>query len=126
MDAGCAEVADAFHPRIPRFAQDEFRGDRIGMTAGIQARPGKNTEIRLDGLYDNYPSRDDQRRLFPLIRGNEGTMDLSNYVLQPQPPRFGTGNSSIIAGDLNNTWIRSEHQRLDALARFYQITLGVD
>jgi iron complex outermembrane receptor protein len=123
---GCDEVADAFHPRIPRFAQDTFRGDRLGLTAGVQFRPADTTEVRLDALYAYYPTRTNQRRLFPLVRNNEGTTDLSNYTLIPQPARFGTGNSSIIAGNLDNAWVRSEHQRVDAVAQFYQVGLGID
>ena len=126
MDPGCAEVADAFHPRIPRFAEDTFRGDRLGLTGGVQFRPADNTELRLDALYATYPSRNDQRRMFPLVRNNEGTTDLSNYILEPHPDRFGTGNDSIIAGTLDHAWIRSEHQRVDQTARFHQIGLALD
>jgi iron complex outermembrane receptor protein len=125
-DPACAEVADAFHPRIPRFAQDTFRGDRLGLTAGVQFRPADTTEIRVDALYANYPTRNDQRRLFPLVRNNEGTTDISNYTLIAFPDRFGTGNDSIIAGNLDNAWVRSEHQRVDAVAKFYQVGLGID
>jgi iron complex outermembrane receptor protein len=126
MDPSCLEVADAFHPRIPRFAQDTYRGDRLGLTGGIQFRPADTTEIRLDALYATYPSRNDQRRLFPLVRGNEGTTDLSNYTIVPHPDRFGTGNDSLIAANLDNAWVRSEHQRVDQTARFHQIGLAID
>lgn len=123
---GCDEVADAFHPRIPRFAQDTFRGDRLGLTAGLQFRPADSTELRLDALYANYPTRVNQRRLFPLVRANEGTTDLSAYTLVPHPDRFGTGNDSLIAANLDNAWVRSEHQRVDAVAKFYQVGLALD
>jgi iron complex outermembrane receptor protein len=125
-DPGCAEVADAFHPRIPRFATDTLRGDRLGLTAGIQLRPTDLTEIRLDALYATYPSRNDQRRLGPYFRGNEGTTDISNYMLTAFPDRFGIGNDSLIAADADNTWMRAEHVRLDSVARFYQLGLGID
>jgi iron complex outermembrane receptor protein len=125
-DPGCAEVADAFHPRIPRFSQDTFRGDRLGLTAGIQFRPTHLTEIRLDALFATYPSRNDQRRLGPYFRGNESTTDISNYTLRVFPDRFGTGNDSIISADASNAWMRAEHVRLDSVARFYQIGLGID
>jgi iron complex outermembrane recepter protein len=126
MDPNCLEVADAFHPRIPRFLEDTFRGDRLGLTGGVQVRPSDNTELRLDALYATYPSRNDQRRLFPLVRNNEGTTDLSNYTLVPHPDRFGTGNDSLIAGNLDNAWVRSEHQRVDQQAKFYQVGLALD
>jgi iron complex outermembrane receptor protein len=125
-DPGCLEVADAFHPRIPRYGQNVTTGDRLGLTGGIQFRPTDTTEVRLDALYATYPNRTEQRRLFPLIRGNEGTMDISNYTLRAFPDRFGLGNDSLIAANVDNAWIRSEHVRLDAEARFHQIGLGID
>jgi TonB-dependent receptor len=125
-DPGCAEVADAFHPRIPRFTDNVFRGDRLGLTAGVQVRPADTTEIRLDALYANYPTRYNQRRIFPLVRNNERTTDISNYTLVPHPDRFGAGNDSLIAGTLDNAFVRAEHQRVDSVADFYQVGLAVD
>ena len=125
-DPNCVAVADAFHPRIPRFAQDILTGDRIGMTAGVQFRPTERTELRLDGLYAAYPTVDNQRRLFPLLRGNEGQVELSNYTLIEFPQRFGTGNNSLIAANADNAWIRSEHQQVTSRAKFYQVSLALD
>jgi iron complex outermembrane receptor protein len=125
-DPGCLEVADAHHPRIPRYGQDSLRGDRLGLTAGVQFRPTDQTEIRLDGLFATYDSRNDQRRLFLLFRGNEGGMDISDYSLQLFPDRFGVGNDSLIAATVNNGWVRNEHVRLDAIARFHQLSLALD
>ncbi|HTV20228.1 MAG TPA: TonB-dependent receptor plug domain-containing protein, partial [Polyangiaceae bacterium] len=125
-DPGCAEVADAFHPRIPRYGQDSLRGDRLGLTAGVQFRPTDQTEIRLDGLYATYDSRNDQRRLFQLFRGNENTFDISDYVLQSNPDRFGVGNDTLVAATVNNGWARNEHVRLDAIARFHQLSIALD
>lgn len=125
-DPSCLEVADAFHPRIPRFAEDTFRGDRLGLTAGVQFRPAETTELRLDALYAMYPNRNDQRRLFPLVRANEGIIDLSEYTLVRNPRRFDAGNDSLIAANLDNAWVRSEHQRVDNTARFHQISLALD
>ena len=123
---GCVEVADAFHPRIPRYGQDSLRGDRLGLTAGVQFRPTDQTEIRIDGLYATYDSRNDQRRLFQLFRGNENTFDISDYVLQANPDRFGVGNDTLVAATVNNGWTRNEHVRLDAIARFRQLSIALD
>jgi iron complex outermembrane receptor protein len=122
----CVEVADAFHPRIPRYGQDSLRGDRLGLTAGLQFRPTDQTEIRVDGLYATYDSRNDQRRLFQLFRGNEGGFAISDYVLQANPDRFGVGNDTLIAATVNNGWARNEHVRLDAIARFHQLSVALD
>ncbi len=125
-DPGCLEANDAFHPRIPRFGQDELRGDRLGLTGGFQLHPGPSTEIRLDGLYALYDWEQTQRRLFPLIRNNEGQTDLYDYTLITRPDRFGVGNDSLIAGTLDNAWIRSENVRNEVEARFQQLTLAFD
>jgi TonB-dependent receptor len=132
VDPACLEVADAFHPRIPRYSQEFVTGDRLGLTAGVQFHPAESTEISLDALYATYPSQTDQRRIFPLIRNNEGSSDLFDYTLRPLPGRFlastnaVTGNSSIIAGSLNNAQIRSEHVRNTSVARFQQLTLNIE
>ncbi|MEY4544144.1 MAG: hypothetical protein RL685_339 [Pseudomonadota bacterium] len=125
-DPGCAEVADAFHPRIPRFAQNTTTGDRLGMTAGVQFHPTDRTELRLDGLYAMYPNRTEQKRLFVLFRGNEQTTDLRDYTTVPFPRRLGIGNDSIISGSADNAWARSENVRLDAEAKFHQLSLALD
>jgi TonB-dependent receptor len=125
-DPNCLAVDGAFHPRIPRFGRDVLTGDRFGLTAGVQFRPAESTEITLDALYATYPTRTDQRRMFPLIRNNEGSTDLLNYTLVPFPQRFGTTNDSIIAGTLNNAQIRSEAVRGDSTAGFRQLTLTIE
>jgi iron complex outermembrane receptor protein len=125
-DPNCLAVADAFHPRIPRFSQNELTGDRWGFTAGAQLRPTEQTLVSLDALYASYPTKDEQRRLHPLIRNNEGFTDLLDYTLVDFPVRYGQGNDSIIAGTIDNAQVRSEHIRLDSVAKFRQLTLNID
>ena len=125
-DVGCAEVADAQHPRIPRYGEQVNTGERLGLTAGIQFRPTTLTEIRLDGLYATYDTRTDLKWLEVLFRGNEGGMDITDYALKTFPDRFGVGNDSLIAAGVDNAWARSERNRLDSENRFHQLTLGVD
>jgi iron complex outermembrane recepter protein len=119
-------VADAQHPRIPRYGQQVNTGERLGLTAGIQFRPTDLTEIRLDGLYAAYDTRTDLRWLEVLFRGNEAGMDITDYTLKAFPDRFGEGNDSLIAASVDNAWVRSERNRLDSENRFHQLTLGVD
>jgi TonB-dependent receptor len=125
-DPNCLAVADAFHPRIPRFGQNELTGDRWGFTAGAQLRPTDKTLVSLDALYASYPTKDDQRRFFPLIRNNESSTDLLDYTQIDFPVRYDQGNDSIIAGTLNNAQMRSEHLQSNSVAKFRQLTLNVD
>ncbi|HWO09834.1 MAG TPA: TonB-dependent receptor plug domain-containing protein, partial [Polyangiaceae bacterium] len=125
-DIGCAEVADAQHPRIPRYGEQVNTGERLGLTAGIQLRPTELTEVRLDGLYATYDTRTDLKWLEVLFRGNERGMDITDYRLKTFPDRFGVGNDSLIAAGVDNAWARSERNRLDSENRFHQLTLGID
>lgn len=126
MDPGCAEVADAFHPRIPRYNYTSLNGDRIGVTAGVQFKPTDKLEIKLDGLYAKYDTTQKYNALEVLFRGNEGLMDLSNYRIQQNPSRFGVGNNTITAATVNNAWVRSEAFRQISKNDFKQLTLSVD
>jgi TonB-dependent receptor len=125
-DPGCLEVADAQHPRIPRYGQEVNSSERLGLTAGIQFRPTDQTEVRLDGLYAKYNFLNDRKWLEVLFRGNEPNFDITNYRVQQFPLRFGVTNNSLIAADVNNAWVRTERNPLDTDANFYQATLAVD
>jgi iron complex outermembrane recepter protein len=125
-DLGCADVADAQHPRIPRYGEQVNTGERLGLTAGVQFRPTALTEIRLDGLYATYDTETDLKWLEMLLRGNEGGMDITDYTLKAFPDRNGLGNDSLIAASVDNAWVRSERNRLRSENSFHQLTLGVD
>ena len=125
-DPGCLEVNDAQHPRIPRYGEEVNTNERLGMTAGIQVRPGDDTEIRLDGLYALYNQLNDRRWLETLFRGNEPGFDITGYRLQTFPDRYGAGNDSLVAASVDNAWVRSERNPIDLESDFYQITLAID
>jgi iron complex outermembrane recepter protein len=125
-DVGCAEVADAFHPRIPRYGENVTSGERLGLTGGVQIRPAESTEIRLDGLYATYDTQTDLRWLEVLFRGNERTQNIINYTLRPFPSRFEQGNNTLVAADVDNAWVRTETLQTITQSKFHQFTLGID
>jgi iron complex outermembrane receptor protein len=125
-DPGCAEVTDAFHPRIPRYGQEVNTADRIGLTAGIQFRPTDQTELRLDGLYASFDTNNDRRWLELLFRGNEGRMDISDYLIEQNPVRFGVTNNTLVAATVDNAFLRSERNPINSRSDFYQLTLALD
>lgn len=126
MDPGCLEVAGAFHPRIPRYNYSSLKGDRLGVTAGVQFRPVDKLEIKLDGLYAKYNTTLTSNPLEVLFRSNEGQMDIVNYRLQQNPTRFGVGNNTLTAATVNNAWVRSEAYKQLSENDFKQLTLNVD
>src|SRR3546814_6801049 len=46
----CAEVADAFHPRIPRYGLVSHDRERLGATASLQFKPTDRTTVSIDEI----------------------------------------------------------------------------
>jgi TonB-dependent receptor len=125
-DPGCKEVADAFHVRMPRYADVTTTSERLGLTAGIQIRPLDGTDIRLEGLHARYDRQYDLRALELLFRSNEGRIDVTNYDRQILPDRFGVVNNTLSYMEVKNAPVRSETIREISEADFYQLTLAID
>lgn len=117
-DAGCNEVASAFHPRIPRYGLVNHDRERLGATAAIQFRPTENTDIEISGLYSNFKEDRDEYWGEVLIRSNEDDIDLSNYVID--------GDNNVISADLSNAWIRNERYHRESETDFYQVSGRVE
>lgn len=125
-DPGCVEVADAFHARIPRYLQRQVSAQRLGLTAGVEFKPTKQTDIKLDALYASYNVKDRYQTLEVLFRGNEQLMDVTDYTLQLQPGRFGVGNNTLTGLSVDNAWVRSESFLEKQENDFKQISLNID
>ncbi|MGQ7830807.1 TonB-dependent receptor [Altererythrobacter sp. Z27] len=113
-DPGCIEVRDAFHPRIPRYGLVNHDRERLGATAAIQFRPSDSTDIEIDALYSNFKEDRDEYWGEVLLRSNEGSIDISNYVMDD--------NNNVISADLTNAWIRNERYHRESETDFYQIS----
>lgn len=118
-DAGCAEVAGAFHPRIPRYGQIEYDRERLGLTASVQFAPSDSTTITFDGLYSEYDASRGEIWGEVLFRGNEGGMDVLDYVYDAS-----TNNLNYMA--VNNAWVRNENFLKAWTTEFYQAGLNLD
>jgi len=125
-DAGCAEVSDAFHARIPRYGTNVVEGERLGVTGGLQFRPTDRTEISLDGMYATYDYSTSFKTIEVLFRGNAGGMDVTGYTLEDEPDRYGAGNSTLIAMDVDNAWVRSETYFQESESEFHQVNFNLD
>lgn len=113
-DAGCVEVRDAFHPRIPRYGLVNHDRERLGATAAIQFRPSDSTDIEIDALYSNFKEDRDEYWGEVLLRSNESSIDLSNYTID--------ANNNVISADLTNAWIRNERYHRESETDFYQLS----
>jgi TonB-dependent receptor len=125
-DPGCLEVRDAFHARIPRYLLREVSGNRLGLTAGVQVKPTKQTDIKLDAMYARFNTEDRYKTLSVLFRGNEQLMDVTDYTLQVQPGRFGLTNNTLTGLSVDNAWVRSENFLEKQENDFKQISLNFD
>lgn len=117
-DAGCAEVADAFHPRIPRYGLVNHERERLGATAAVQFRPSDDTDIEIDALYSNFKEDRDEYWGEVLLRSNEDDIDLSNYAID--------GDNNLISAELDNAWVRNERYHRESETEFYQISGRVE
>ncbi|WP_374408469.1 TonB-dependent receptor [Pelagerythrobacter sp.] len=113
-DAGCAEVADAFHPRIPRYGLVNHERERLGATGAIQFRPSDRTNIEVNALYSNFKEDRDEYWGEVLLRSEEDGIDVTNYTID--------GDNNLIRADLNNAYIRNERYHRESETDFYQIS----
>ncbi|QDH68901.1 TonB-dependent receptor [Marilutibacter alkalisoli] len=118
-DAGCTEVANGFHARIPRYGEIEVERERLGLTGALELRPAEGTRLNLDLLYSKLDASRSEKWLEVLFRGNEGGMDVTDYVLNP-----ATNTLDMMAVD--NAWVRSENFKKAWTTEFKQWTLSAE
>uniref|UniRef100_A0A8J7VUY6 TonB-dependent receptor n=1 Tax=Coralloluteibacterium stylophorae TaxID=1776034 RepID=A0A8J7VUY6_9GAMM len=118
-DAGCAEVAEGFHPRIPRYGEIEVDRERLGLTGSLEFRPGDDTRIKLDVLHSKLDATRAERWGEVLFRGNEGGMDVIDYAYDP-----ATNNLTMM--EVDNAWVRNENFEKAWTTEFNQTTLDFE
>jgi TonB-dependent receptor len=101
-NAGCAEVAGAFHPRIPRYGLIQLDRERTGITAGLQFAPTDRTEISFDLLYSELDASRGEKWGEVLFRGNERFMDVTSYNYDPS-------TNNLLSMQVDNAWVRMEN-----------------
>jgi TonB-dependent receptor len=114
LSGECAEVADAFHPRIPRYGLVSHGRERLGATASIQFKPTDRTTISIDGLYSDFKEQRDEHWGEVLLRSNEDNIDISNYVID--------ADNNVISADLDNVYVRTERYHRESETEFYQLS----
>jgi TonB-dependent receptor len=117
MDTGCTDVSGAFHPRIPRYGLIELKRERLGVTAGFQARPGPNSLVTVDLLYSQLDASRGEIWSEVLFRGNEGGMDVTSYTID---------GTNITQMGVDNAWVRHENFEKAWTTDFYQFGARFD
>lgn len=111
--AGCDAASLAFHPRIPRYGQIEHRRERLGVTGSLQWSPSEATKVSIDGLYSRFKEEREEHWGEVLLRSNERSINLSNYTID--------STNTMVAGTLNDAWVRTEHYLRKSQTEFYQV-----
>ncbi|MCJ2184487.1 TonB-dependent receptor [Novosphingobium sp. 1949] len=114
----CIAVAEAFHPRIPRYGLVSHDRNRLGATASIQFEPNENTKLSLDGLYSLFKENRDEYWGEVLLRSNEKSIDVSNYTID--------ANNNLISADLDNVYVRTERYHRESQTKFYQLSARLE
>ena len=111
--AACDQAALAFHPRIPRYGSVRHDRERLGFTGSIQVQPNPGTHIEIDGLYSRFTDIREEKWGEVLLRSNERSIDLSNFTVD--------ADNTMVAGTLNDAWVRTEHFYRRERTTFYQL-----
>lgn len=114
-DAGCNEVSNAFHPRIPRYGNIILDRERLGLTGSFQWTPSVDSKLTVDALYSKYDASRGEKWGEVLFRGNEGGMDVLDYTYNPE-------NNNLDSMLVNNAWVRMENFEKAWTTEFNQFT----
>lgn len=112
--AGCDAVALAFHPRIPRYGEVGHDRERLGLTGSLQWSPSDATRVSIDALYSSFAEDREEKWGEVLLRSNERSIDVVNYVIDPQ-------TNNLVSATLNDAWVRTEHFLKSSETEFYQV-----
>lgn len=116
-----AAVNNAFHPRIPRYAESLLDQKRYGLTSSLQWAPTDQTLINFDALYAYYSSQTENANAGSIsfsrttATGIQQT-DVMDYALD--------ANNNLIYGVFNDVDLRSENGFERHITKYNQYTLS--
>ncbi len=122
-EAAFPGVANAFHPRIPRYGVLTSDQERIGLTLALEARPAEGTEINVDALYSKFSGsrREQFLEAISFSRAVASGKTATDIVAL----NIDTATNNIVAGTFNDVDVRIEN-RLDILeTEFKQLSIGI-
>ena len=119
-EASFPGVADAFHPRLPRYGKLISDQERLGITGSLQFEPTDTTRIDIDGLYSKFSgSRVEQfLEAVSFSRNNSSGKRATDIV----DVEFDTARNNIIYGEFNDVDVRIENRRDELKTEFKQLT----
>ncbi|MAP94939.1 MAG: TonB-dependent receptor [Ponticaulis sp.] len=118
-DAGCTEVSNAFHPRIPRYGNIVLDRERMGLTGSFQWQPTATSKLTVDALYSKYDASRGEQWGEVLFRGNEGGMDVNSYT-------YDAATNNLTSMSVDNAWVRMENFEKAWTTDFTQFTANYE
>lgn len=118
-DAGCQDVLNGFHPRIPRYGEIKVERERLGVTGSVEFRPSEDTRISLDVLHSKLDAVRSEKWLEVLFRGNEHLMDVVDYTYDP-------ASNNVTGMTVDNAWVRTENFEKAWTTTFNQWTANLE
>jgi iron complex outermembrane recepter protein len=118
-DAGCQDLLNGFHPRIPRYGEIKVERERLGVTGSIEFRPSEDTRISLDVLHSKLDAVRSEKYLEVLFRGNEHLMDVVDYTPDPS-------TNNVTGMTVDNAWVRTENFEKAWTTTFDQWTANLE
>lgn len=119
--AEVSAVNNAFHPRIPRYAESLLDQKRYGITSALQWAPTDATLLNLDTLYAYYQSQTENANAGSIsfsrttATGIQQT-DVMDYAID--------GDNDLVYGVFNDVDLRSENGFERHITKYNQLTLS--
>ncbi len=113
-------VANAFHPRIPRYGKLIHDQQRLGITGAVQWRPSERTQLNADILYSKFDATRSEQFLeaISFSRTNaagKGATDIVELEID--------ADNNIAYGVFNDVDVRIENRFDELTTRFFQASL---
>lgn len=113
-------VNEAFHPRIPRYAESLLEQKRYGLTAALQWAPTEKTLINFDALYAYYSSQTENANAGSISFSRTNATGINETVVRD----YALEGDNLVYGVFDNVDLRSENGFERHITKYHQFTLN--
>lgn len=113
-------VNEAFHPRIPRYAESLLEQKRYGLTAALQWAPTEKTLINFDALYAYYSSQTENANAGSISFSRTNATGINATVVRD----YALEGDNLVYGVFDNVDLRSENGFERHITKYHQFTLS--
>src|SRR5688572_22297767 len=114
------QVNEAFHPRIPRYAESLLDQKRYGLTSALQWAPTDRTQINFDALYAYYSSQTENANAGSISFSRMNGSGINETVVRD----YAIEGDNLVYGVFDNVDLRSENGFERSITKYRQFTLS--